>query len=233
MLHRIFTLSTFCCVAFTVCSDALAAPMTLSNSTQVLIPGIGTSGPGSPYPSSITVSGVVGNVVDVNVSLSGVSHDFPDDIHLVLRGPTGASLYLMANAGGGIPFGITNVDLTFDDEAAVTLPNEAQITSGSYRVSQFGTALSAGTLSPAPAPAFGGTLSLFDGLNPNGQWSLYAYDDGFDDVGSIAGGWSITFDVQQVQQDPASEVPEPASLVVWSLLAAGVAAWRRRRLGAV
>jgi hypothetical protein len=124
------------------------------------------------------------------------------------------------------------VNLTFDDEAAGTLPNEAQITSGSYRVSQFETALSAGTLSPAPAPGFVGSLDIFDGLNPNGQWSLYAYDDQSGDVGSIAGGWSITFDVQQVQQDPASEVPEPASLAVWSLLAAGVAAWRRRRLGA-
>jgi hypothetical protein len=89
---------------------------------------------------------------------------------------------------------------------------------------------------PKPVPGFGGTLANFDGLNPNGQWALYAYDNSFDNdisiIGRIAGGWSITLDVQQVQQDPASEVPEPASLAVWSLLAAGVAAWRKRRLGA-
>jgi len=35
-------------------------------------------------------------------------------------------------------------------------------------------------------------LSLLNGQNPNGVWSLYVYDDSPGDAGSIAGGWSLT-----------------------------------------
>lgn len=35
-------------------------------------------------------------------------------------------------------------------------------------------------------------MSLFNGKNPNGTWSLYVMDDHFMDVGSIDGGWSLS-----------------------------------------
>jgi len=47
----------------------------------------------------------------------------------------------------------------------------------------------------APFPPHGQALSVFDGTNPNGTWSLYVFDDsapGADmDGGKFAGGWSI------------------------------------------
>ena len=45
---------------------------------------------------------------------------------------------------------------------------------------------------PAPDPPWGSTLSVFNGTNPNGTWSLYIVDDynGFD--GYIEGGWCLT-----------------------------------------
>jgi hypothetical protein len=67
---------------------------------------------------------------------------------------------------------------------------------------------SSGTYKPTPAPAtpyscnsvaapsstpaglYGATLSVFNGTNPNGTWSLYVYDDCEFGSGSI-GGWSL------------------------------------------
>lgn len=57
---------------------------------------------------------------------------------------------------------------------------------------------------PSPAPAIvsprdfaapygSATLAnVFNGTNPNGTWSLYVTDDKLGEVGTIAGGWSVT-----------------------------------------
>ena len=39
------------------------------------------------------------------------------------------------------------------------------------------------------------TLAAFNGVNPNGTWSLYVVDDLGADVGTITGGWSLTITV--------------------------------------
>jgi hypothetical protein len=44
---------------------------------------------------------------------------------------------------------------------------------------------------PAPVPPYGTVLGTFDGLSPNGTWSLYVSDGGFDAGGQISGGWSL------------------------------------------
>src|SRR5918993_996683 len=46
---------------------------------------------------------------------------------------------------------------------------------------------------PAPVPSGGSSLTVFDGTNANGTWSLYVYDAFNLDGGQINGGWSITF----------------------------------------
>jgi len=123
------------------------------------------------------------------VTVTGISHTYPDDLDILLVGPGGQKVLLMSDAGGGA--GINNVTLTFDDAAASKLPDSSAIVAGTYKPTDFVT----GDTFPSPAPGgpYGTTLSAFSGLDPNGTWSLYVLDDAASDSGSIAGGWSLRF----------------------------------------
>ena len=193
----------FSFIAVLVLSFAASA-QTFSNSAAITIPGSGTA---TPYPSTINVSGVTGTVSKVTVTLNGVGHTYPEDIGVLLVGPTGVKVRLMTDVGGGTGGAgggaISGVNITFDDAAPNFLPDggagSPPITSGSYKPTQ-GTITGGGqgplhpTDFPAPAPAspYALTLSSFNSVNANGVWSLYVDDDAAGDSGSIAGGWSIT-----------------------------------------
>jgi subtilisin-like proprotein convertase family protein len=160
-----------------------------SNASSIRIPANGTSGAASPYPSTISVSGVTGTVSKVTVTLLNISHSFPDDVDVLLVGPGGQKTLLMSDAGGGNA--LSGVTLTFDDAAESLLPDSTAISPGTYRPTDFDTTTDS---FPAPAPAgpHGASLAAFNGLNPNGTWSLYVFDDATQDTGSIAGGWRLT-----------------------------------------
>ena len=89
-------------VALCVCaSTADAATITFSNATAITIPAGApgtTSGPASPYPSEIVVSGFTGDLTDLTLTVSGLTHTFPDDLDLLLVGPNGAALVFMSDA---------------------------------------------------------------------------------------------------------------------------------------
>jgi len=106
---------------------------------------------------------------------------------MLLVGPGGQTVVLMSDAGGALD--VVNVNLTFDGTAATDLPDATQIVSGTYRPTNIG----AGDTFPAPAPAgpYGSLLSVFNGVNPNGTWSLYVVDDLGGDVGNMNGGWTL------------------------------------------
>lgn len=148
---------------------------------------INDNGLASPYPASITVTGLVGTVSKVTALVTNLYHPSPDDIDLLLVGPTGTNTMLMSDCGGGNS--VTNLALTFDDAAGGTLPDNAQIVSGTYKPSNFLIA----DLLPAPAPAapWGNTLAAFNGSNPNGTWSLYIVDDLTIFSGGISRGWQL------------------------------------------
>jgi subtilisin-like proprotein convertase family protein len=128
-----------------------------------------------------------GPVSKVTVTLLTMNHTFPDDIDILLVGPTGQKMILMSDAGGSPD--LINVTLTFDDAAPTGLPDSTLIAPGTYRPTNFGT----GDTFPAPAPAgpYGSALSVFNGQNPNGTWSLFVNDDAGGDSGNISGGWRI------------------------------------------
>lgn len=179
-------------VSFTlVLGTSVTGGGTFSNPGSINIPAgapASTSGPAGPYPSTIAVSGLTGPVSKVTVTLSGMNHTFPDDIDILLVGPAGQKMILMSDAGGSLD--LINVNLTFDDDAASPLPDSTQIVSGTFRPTNFGTGDT--FVAPAPGPPYGSALSVFNGTDPNGTWSLFVTDDAGADVGSIAGGWSLT-----------------------------------------
>ena len=104
----------------------------------------------------------------MTVTLNNLSHTFPDDIDILLVGPQGQNAIIMSDVGGGTD--VVDITLTLDDDAANALPDGTVLTSGTFRPANYG----AGDPFPAPAPAPSGNvpLSIFNGTDPNGMWSL-------------------------------------------------------------
>ncbi len=149
------------------------------------------SGPATPYPSLIHVSGVTGVVGNVAVTLSNLSHTYPHDINVLLVGPSGQKVLLMSHAGGtpASPNPIVNTTVSLDATASAALPAGDQINGGSYRPAAYAPAVT--FPSPAPTNGYGPALSVFNGANPNGTWSLFVLDDSAGDHGQITDGWSL------------------------------------------
>jgi hypothetical protein len=162
-----------------------SSSQTFSNPAVITIPASGTGtptgAPATPYPSNITVAGAPTTINKITVTITGLSHTFPDDVDFLLVSPTGRKMIIMSDAGGDPD--LTNVNITLDDDAVAGLPDNTIITSGSYKPSNYNTVQDP---FPAPAPAgpyltpqTGGTdtlTSAFTGVaggNPNGTWSLY------------------------------------------------------------
>ncbi|HVM05660.1 MAG TPA: Ig-like domain-containing protein, partial [Acidimicrobiales bacterium] len=188
-----------------------AGAVQFTNSTPITMPALGATvpapWPGNPYPSTIAVAGLSGTITDVNVILHGfdcsartVDFAYPEDIDLLLVGPTGANSVILSDVGGAnAPTAnqFTDITITLDDEAAAPLPADTQLSAGTYRPldddDDPSEQVAVDTFpAPAPAPTGGSALSVFDGTAPNGTWSLYMADDyaGPDNC-RILRGWTI------------------------------------------
>jgi subtilisin-like proprotein convertase family protein len=183
---------------------------------------IDTSVTAQPYPSTLQVTGVQGSVTDVDLVLDGLANVVLADLDLLLVGPGGQRAVVMSDAGGFTP--LPQLDLVLDDEAAYplfsvpgasldSLPADAvrqgpmpAIVSAAFRPRDFDEPGAAPDLFSAPAPdttGAGSALSVFDGTDPNGQWRLYAMNDGWH-----AGGWLSGWSLRITTTDPA---PPPAT----------------------
>lgn len=189
-------------------STASAEVTTFSNPAPIAIPGSGTEGPATPYPSAISVSGRCGIVTKATVTVPSLTHSNPDDLDMLLVGPGGQRALLMSDVGG--TNAVVFAALTFDDAAAGSLPDETQITPGTYKPTN-GVGGPADVFpGPAPTGPYDASLAAFNGTAPNGTWQLYVTDDLFDDTGSLAGGWSLTLDTPDCPPTPAQPAAPPA-----------------------
>lgn len=155
---------------------------------------------------SLEMGSNIQEITSIELKITGLSHTFPDDLQIILIDPfaTGREgIEIMIHRGDG--FNIVGVDLVFSDDAHAPPPDEALITSGSYR----------------PHGDFFETddgMSTFVG-NPGGfpsDWILVMIDGSVDDSGSFE-SWTLS----------GTYVPEPVTL---SLLALGaIVALRRKR----
>jgi glucose/arabinose dehydrogenase/subtilisin-like proprotein convertase family protein len=157
---------------------------TFSSVNSITIPD---SGAATPYPSTINVSGMGGTISSVTVALRSLTHTWGNDIDAILVGPVGQKMTVMSDAGTGA---FNNVNLTFADSATASLPQNGSLSTGTFKPTDYPPTTS--YPSPAPGGPYGTTLSTFNGTAPNGAWSLYVFDDGPGDQGSIGGGWSLT-----------------------------------------
>ena len=123
------------------------------------------------------------------VTLTNLNHTWPSDIDALLVSPSGQKSYLMAKCGSG--YALNNVTLTFDDAAASSLPYSSQIVSGTYRPTSYAVATPPFPPGLTPSQPYSTNLSVFNGNNPNGAWSLYVIDDTPGNSGAISGGWSL------------------------------------------
>lgn len=145
------------------------------------------------HSSPITVRKLKkGRIKDVNVILRGFTHSQPGDVDVMLVGPNGENLLLVSDAGS------TNdaKGLTFiiDDEATDTLPDSGDLETGSYPPTNYAGSgdLFLHPVGPTPpVPSSNDSLSIFDGSNPNGTWTLFVTDNNSGEDGAFNGGWSL------------------------------------------
>jgi subtilisin-like proprotein convertase family protein len=146
-------------------------------------------GAAATYPGTISVPGRAPAILsDVTVRLDDVTHEFPDELDVLLVGPGGQSTLLMSDAGAS--GAAVNRDLTFSDGALGPLPDP--LFSGTYRPTDVDDLSSDAFPAPAPAGPFATELSIFDRTYSEGTWKLFVVDDTPDDGGSIS-GWRLTF----------------------------------------
>jgi len=156
--------------------------------------------PAVPYSSDIDVIGLNGVVTQISVTLNGLSHSSPDDLDMLLIGPSGQTFHFWSDVGGANA--VENVSVTIADSGESALPDSGAIVDGeTYRPFNADT-----TGDEFPVPAQGGPYnepasagiatfaSVFNGLTADqvsGTWNLFVTDDTDGNGGSIARGWSL------------------------------------------
>jgi subtilisin-like proprotein convertase family protein len=117
--------------------------------------------------STLPVAGRVGTIADLNVNLSA-THTWNSDLTFRLRGPNNQVINLIAARGGSTD---NFVNTTLDDQAATAISGGVAPFTGSFRPEQ--------------------PLSTFNGISPNGNWTLIVSDSTSGDTGVLQ-NWSMT-----------------------------------------
>src|SRR5262245_22599535 len=149
------------------------------------------------------VSGGQVRIVDLKVTLVGLSHTFPADLDFLLVGPGGTNLEFWSDAMGAVP--ISNGNFGISDNGVFMLPFPGGFAPDTYRPADYGGVESSSNWGLAPSLVINhpvnngaGTLdSAFGGVLFNGTttWNLYVTDDTSPDSGSLMQwGLTITYD---------------------------------------
>ncbi|MEM8734375.1 MAG: proprotein convertase P-domain-containing protein, partial [Planctomycetota bacterium] len=132
---------------------------TFENTTQTAIPDAGS------MTSEIEVTGMVGNLFDINVGLN-ITHTWDSDLIATLIAPDNTRIELFNRIGGN---GDNFTDTIFDDQADTSINDGAAPFTGTFRPNE--------------------PLSNFAG-DPNGIWQLEVSDNANFDTGTLD-SWSI------------------------------------------
>lgn len=161
----------------TLTVQSLGTAVTASNSTVTAIPDATSTAPGTAVDVPFTISGINGNVGEVNFSIY-VTHTYVSDLTISLIAPNGTSIFLSKNAGGPSG-GVSTNGAAFGSNC------------GNYVIfSDFGTASIDTQLSTGSTPIVGTfrpsfPLEAFTGKSANGTWTLRLQDLGALDTGTF------------------------------------------------
>ncbi|MDP1831211.1 MAG: proprotein convertase P-domain-containing protein [Geothrix sp.] len=161
----------------TLTVQALGTAVTVSSTTVTTIPDATTTAPGTPVEISFTVSGLTGNIGEVQFALY-LTHTWVGDLDVTLVAPDLSTVSLARLINGGNIGSTTGVTAAFGTSC------------GTYTTfSDLGTA-SIQTQTSANLPLTGiyipnQLLDRFNGKSPNGTWKLRIQDLGPVDVGTF------------------------------------------------
>jgi subtilisin-like proprotein convertase family protein len=180
-----------------------------ASTNAIAIPDVGAA---TPYPSTINVSGMSGTITNLSLTLSKINHSWIRDVSMLLVSPTGQGMVVFTRISSGF---VTNVTATLTDQTTFHLPDSFELWSERFWPT---TNSVPNSLFPAPAPLgpYGPVTfsNSFNGLPANGTWSLYVYDNGATDHGSIAGGWSLMIATTGGNAAPTiSDIPDQSTTV--------------------
>ena len=179
-----------------------AALITDSWSSGFANAGVVPDGNPTGWSDSRTLSGIPDNsILDVTVTLQ-VSGGWNGDLYAYLAGPGGGFAVLLNRPGvtSSAPFGYSDagLNITFQDNAPngdihlyQTVPDYAtSIANGSAWAPDGRVANPATVVDTDPRTAF---LSSFDGLDPNGSWTLFVADLSSGNVSTVT-SWGLQID---------------------------------------
>ncbi len=216
-LRRLILLSVLCVLASLAAAVTPASAAELfNNPAPITIPD---SGPASPYPSEIAVSGMTGPIADMSVTLHRFGHTYPADVDILLVSPSGRSVVIMSDACGRTD--IEDFTWVFSQSAPRKMSrNSSNCAAFAYRPSNDGTVDP--WEPPAPAGPYSTSLDAFNGEDANGTWRLYVRDQFASESGDIEGGWSLS--IQTDTTTPTVVSVSPASNATGVAVVANVGA---------
>lgn len=177
-------------------------PVDLSENAGVL----GDEYPSDDVPKAIPDKGTTtstleitdtGAIADLNVKVN-ISHEWDGDMEVYLIAPDDTRIELFTDVGG---MGSDFTDTVLDDEAPSAITDGSAPFSGSYRPE--------------------GDLSVLDGADFKGTWTLEVTDDWSGNTGTL-NSWSLIIENEQCQPDPPVIQSEPnvpdgiCDIVTWN-----------------
>ena len=160
------------------------------------------------YQNSITAGGIPGTIMDVTVTLN-ITGGFNGDLYVALDYDNTTAVLLNRvglSAVNSVGYPNTGFNITLDDSAAndvhfyqavsYTLNGSGQLTGPWQPDGRLISPLSSGAA--IAGAARGNMLAGFDGMDPNGTWTLFAADLSPGGISTLA-GWGLAI----------TAVPEP------------------------
>jgi subtilisin-like proprotein convertase family protein len=189
----------------TICLDDIAKLKSVSSVTtvktyssgaiNVAIPeGSFPNPPATAGTNTIAVSGIPANAVITGINVkTNITHGYVGDVIMVLKAPNNAIFNLDAMLNKTNNPGVNFVDNVISSSGTTLLSAGSAPFTGTFKADAVGATFSAFGFTLAGGPiGYAPTTTAWNGLysQPNGNWTIAAYDAGAPDVGNLT-SWSL------------------------------------------